>query len=201
MGNDDWYRNQNWNKNIENEFFIKLNRARNQRDQYIVIQALTLSRSYPEVSLRLIDLYFETRKDDFEQVRALLARAESFLELEDISKYIDTCHEIMLRENEFPNHKTNTYVQYPYNVATRKLQSEYEYASDILEQNFDQLTFPLDLFMWYAAKAIIEQSAEYAKKALEAAEVKLSGFRFHQDVGLVGKEHKNTIKTLVAINT
>ncbi|KZN48590.1 hypothetical protein N475_06060 [Pseudoalteromonas luteoviolacea DSM 6061] len=38
-----------------------------------------------------------------------------------------------------------------------------------------------------------------ANKALHAAKVKRSGFRFHQEIGLVGKEYEKTIKRLCKI--
>lgn len=55
--------------------------------------------------------------------------------------------------------------------------------------------------MWYAAKALIENDGYYASRALEAAEVKDSGFRYHKNLGLVGEEHAETIKKLRAISS
>ena len=66
----EWYRNTDWNDEIEEHFFEKLGKARSQRDQYIVLQAHHLVESYPSVALRLIDLYFESRSDDFDDDRA-----------------------------------------------------------------------------------------------------------------------------------
>ncbi|WP_340588648.1 hypothetical protein [Erythrobacter alti] len=66
----DWFRNTDWDDEIEAAFFAKLDRARSQRDQYIVLQAHHLSQTHPEVALRLIDLYNETRKEDFHDIRA-----------------------------------------------------------------------------------------------------------------------------------
>tara|TARA_R110000851_G_scaffold294751_1_gene449498 strand:+ start:64 stop:654 length:591 start_codon:yes stop_codon:yes gene_type:complete len=66
----EWYRNTDWNDDIKRMFFAKLGRARSQRDQYLVLQAHHLSQSHPDVSLRLIDHYFETRTDDFDDGRA-----------------------------------------------------------------------------------------------------------------------------------
>lgn len=37
------------------------------------------------------------------------------------------------------------------------------------------------------------------RQALEAAQVKSSGFRYHQDVGLVGEKHQETIKKLIRL--
>lgn len=71
----EWYRNTEWNDEIEKEFFARLSRARSQRDQYIVIQALTLAESFPKVALRLVDYYFDTRTEDFHDGRARMAAA------------------------------------------------------------------------------------------------------------------------------
>ncbi len=198
---EDWYRNRNWNSKIESKFFEKLNRARSQRDQYLVIQALSLVGKHPEKTLQLVDYYFETRKDNFDDVRALLARTEALLKLKKIDEALEAYHAVLKREDEFSNHQTCAYIDYPYLVATRKIESEYEKALETLNKHVERLAFPLDSFKWYAAKALIENNADYAKKALEAGEVKKSGFRFHQNLGLVGKEHAGTIRQLNKIST
>ena len=56
MAATDWFRNTDWNAENEKAFFEKLARSRTQRDQYLVIQALTLSKSHPQAALQLIDL-------------------------------------------------------------------------------------------------------------------------------------------------
>jgi len=201
VSSDDWYRNKNWNASIEEHFYSKLKRARTQRDQYLVIQALTLADNHPEVSLRLVNEYFESRKDKFDDVRALLAKATAFRALNDLDGCISAFKEVLGREREFPNHQTGVYLDYPYLVATRKIENEYANALDVLNEHVDRLTFPLDHYKWHASKALISSDGSEAKKALEAAKVKRSGFRFHQDVGLVGKEHEKTIKHLCKIST
>jgi len=201
VSSDDWYRNKDWNESIEEHFYSKLKRARTQRNQYLVIQALTLADKHPEVSIRLVDEYFESRKDKFEDVRALLAKANAFIALNDLEGCIATFKEILEREREFPNHQTGVYLDYPYLVATQKIENEYANALSILHEHLDRLTFPLDHYKWHASKALINNDGSEAQKALEAAKVKRSGFRFHQDVGLVGKEHEKTIKHLCKIST
>ena len=200
MGKDDWYRNTEWNEEIESKFFAKLKRSRSQRDQYIVIQALALTKQYPEVSLCLVDFYFESRKNKFDDMRALVARADALLELGDIKKAMEAYRDVLAKEEEFPNHLSNTYVQYPYIVATRSIESEYEFALIVLKKHVSRLIFPIEHFMWHAARALIEKDPEQAVLALEATEIKNSGFRYHQNLGLVGKEHKKTIKQLHKIS-
>ena len=201
MAADDWYRNTEWNEEIEGEFFAKLKRARSQRDQYLVIQASTLVKRHPKISLRLVEEYFESRRDKFDDVRALLARAEALLELGEIDDAMQAFRSVLAREEEFSNHQTGAYVDYPYIVATRGIEKEYESAMEVLRRHVDRLTFPLDHFQWHAAKALIKNDGEHASRALEAAKVRKSGFRFHQNVGLVGKEHAITIKRLLKIST
>ena len=201
MSREDWYRNTDWNESIEEHFYSKLKRARTQRDQYLVIQALTLADKRPEVSIRLVREYFESRKNQFDDVRALLAKANAFVALNDIESCISTFKEMLEREREFPNHQTGVYLDYPYLVATQKIEHEYANALDVLNEHFDRLTFPLDYFKWHASKALINNDGSEAQKALDVAKVKKSGFSFHQDVGLVGKVHEKTIKHLCKIST
>ena len=85
----DWYRNTDWNDEIEAAFFAKLERARSQRDQYIVIQAIHLSNSHPEVTLRLVDFYFQTRTDDFHDPRARRAASSAHFALGGFVKALD----------------------------------------------------------------------------------------------------------------
>lgn len=199
VSSEDWYRNEDWNESIEEHFYSKLKRARTQRDQYLVIQALTLVDNHPKVSLRLVDEYFESRKDKFDDVRALLAKANAFFTLANLEKCVATYKEILEREKQFPNHQTGAYLDYPYLVATQKIESEYANALNVLNEHIERLTFPLDYYKWHASKALINHDGFEAKKALDAAKVKKSGFSFHQNVGLVGKEHEYTIKRLCKI--
>lgn len=129
-------------------------------------------------------------------MRALLAKADALLALNKESEAMDAYRAVLTREEESPKHQSTTYVRYPYLVATLRLESEYDHALKILKKHVNRLMFPVDTFMWYASKAIIENNPEYAKKALDVAEIKKSGFRFHQNLGLVGKEHEKTVKDL-----
>ena len=196
---NDWYRNTTWNDEVAENFFIKLGRARSQRDQYLVIQASTLSRVEPKVTLELTKLYFETKKSDFENVRALWANVNAFKALGRIDDVSKTYRAILKREREFPKHKTTSNVDYPYWVATKELSNEYQDALDILKNDKPLVAFPIDRFKRYSALAIINNDPSHARKALDVAQVKKSGFRYHQNIGLVGKEHNETIKKLIKI--
>lgn len=202
----DWFRQEVWHEEIEKDFFAKLARSRSQRDQYLVIQALTIATSYPMVSIRLIDLYFETKKSSFDDVRALCARADALLTAGQIESAITTMKEILAIERIKPNQKTNMFVDYPFLVATNNISSEYVDALAVLDERESDLVFPVSKFKWHAAKSLIhralrnsDDSKQEAALALEAAQVKTSGFRYHQDLGLVGEQYKDAVAALRGI--
>ena len=133
MSRDDWFRNNTWNPRIEKAFFEKLSRARSQRDQYLAIQAGVLAPHKPKIALKLIEQYFETRKDDFHDVRALLAKADAHVALKNEVEAVSAYKEVLEREAVFPNFKTSAFVDFPYLVATRRFEGEYDSALDVLE--------------------------------------------------------------------
>ncbi|MBK1683650.1 hypothetical protein [Rhodoferax fermentans] len=199
----DWFRNSDWSSDIQERFLAKLARSRTQRDQYLVIQALTLSRSHPQAALQLVDLYFATQKGQFEDVRALSARAAAYQSIRNNALAVAAMKEILAIERQRPQQKTTTYVEYPYFVASIGMDSEFSSAFSVLEERAGDLKFPVDEFKWHAAYSIIsyalrdiEAARTHAGMALDAAKIKKSGFRFHQSLGLVGKEHQATVSTL-----
>jgi tetratricopeptide (TPR) repeat protein len=208
MATDDWFRNESWNPNVEEVFFGRLAKSRSQRDQYLVIQALTLASAEPAVALRLVDLYFESKRRPFEDVRALMARAKAYQSMGSLQDAIEALKQALEVERQKPNHKTTAYVDYPYLVATNRLASEYPDAKSILFERVRDVMFPLDKFKWNASLAIIEhesnnpdQARKHARAALEAAGTTKSGFRFHRRLGLVGNNHPPTIAILEKIGT
>jgi len=196
MSEQDWFRNNEWNATIEKEFYQKLNRSRSQRDQYLVIQALSLSKNHPKVTLRLVDEYFEIRKSDFDYNRALLAQANAYLTLSDIDNAIDTYKSILEKEAIHPNQLSGTHVDYPFLVATNEIKDEYENAVNVLHETKDRCTFPVDHFKWHASIALIMNDKNEALKALDMAKKNHSGFNYHKSLGLVGPEYKTTIKKI-----
>jgi len=204
VSQDDWYRNKTWNQDIEKAFFEKLSRARTQRDQYLAIQATTLASHEPRATLKLVDHYFETRSDDLHDVQALWAKACAQKALKDRTGVVKTYKEILAREREFPRHKTTAYVMFPYWVAREKIEDEYAHALEVLDDRKDDIRFPLDRFLWHASYALISSqrgdestTRKHAQQAVDAAEARKSGFRYHQNLGLVGKEYKAVVKTLI----
>ncbi|MGL1888670.1 MAG: hypothetical protein OCD76_19310 [Reichenbachiella sp.] len=196
MPDDDWYRNTEWNQEVEDHFRKKLNCSRSQRDQYLVIQALTISERHPETSLNLIDEYFASKTSDFEDLRALYTRVSAHTNLGNIENTIQTYVAMLELEKRKPNQSFNTQIEFPYYVAFKNLTEYYGQADLALTNNLDDIHWPIHLFKWHAAKAIFHQDKNYAIAALEAARIDRSKFKFHRKLGIVGEEHKDMVKQL-----
>ncbi|MFT6735015.1 MAG: tetratricopeptide (TPR) repeat protein [Polaribacter sp.] len=204
MSNEDWYRNSTWSDDIESQFMAKLKRAR-RKEQYLRIQASYLAKTNPDVAIKLLAQYFEL-EDDFDHAQAYCDYAAAYLSLGDIEKAINNYALALEREKVFSNLLTDAYILYPMTVVKYGVISSYADADKILDENQERLMFPIDHFRWNAAKAIIEndrdnikEASSHAEKALDAAEIKKSGFRFHQKLGLVGKEYTEIVNELRAI--
>lgn len=204
MASEDWYRQEEWSPEIEAVFFEKLRRAR-RKAQYLGIQAHILARRQPRVTLRLIDEYFKLEDHTFD-AGAHETRAEAYLELGEIEKAIDSYDAALAREEAFPNVGTRVYLDFPYLIATKRIEGLYYRALDILSAKRDQLTFPVDHFLWHAAHALIfsnsgrnKEARKHAIQAFEAAQMGHSGFPRHPNIGLVGDRHGAVIDELVKL--
>jgi hypothetical protein len=205
---NDWFRQTEWSSEIERDFFAKLAKARAQRDQYLVIQAVTLADTHSEVALRLIDHYFKTKTKIHDDVRALDAKARAYISLGPTSDAVGTMKEILDFERLGPSHKTNTFTQFPYLVATHRISSEYDAALKTLNEREADLVFPVSRFQWHAAMSFInlernnnELAKIHAKLALDVASVKDSGFRHHPGIGLVNERYGDALNELRHIAT
>ncbi|HWU49554.1 MAG TPA: hypothetical protein VN042_06735, partial [Asticcacaulis sp.] len=196
MGREDWFRNATWSADIETAFFAKLNRARSQKSQYLVIQALTLAKTRPDICLKLIDLYFAQGEDvnnDFDHVRALDARRQAYEATGDIPRALDAIKAVLKQEQLKPRHIVGADVQFPYFVASHNLTAEYSLAKTLLDNRAeDSIIFPVIKFKIYAAYALMADDLKlytdarsHAGEALRWAHMSSSGLRYHPTVGLV----------------
>jgi hypothetical protein len=191
MSRDDWFRHEDWSPQIEMDFDAQLKRARD-KVQPLKIQAGILAERRPDVALRLLDRYFESG-DTLFIAQAYATVADARLALGDFAAAADALEAALRRESEFPNLKTNSFVQYPLLVAEHRLVERYGVALRVLESRKTDLLFPIQQFKWHAAYAVIafEQgdmttAGAHAGLALAAAGETSSGFARHKSLGLVG---------------
>lgn len=197
----DWFRNTTWSEAVERTFNEKLQRAR-RKENYLRIQACTLARSHPDVALRLLDRYFSL-KDDFDHAQAYVDRATVLLTLGRIDEAVESYSAALAREVVFPNLLTQAYLDLPYLIATRGIRGQYSYAKHLLEHHKARLMFPVDHFRWHAACALIAAETHdsvaakaHAQRALDAAALDHSGFRYHPTIGLVTDQYDGLIQRL-----
>lgn len=201
---EDWFRNEDWNAAIAGRFEEKLRRAR-RKEQYLRIQACTLASSHPEVAIQLLARYF-LLPDKFDHAQAYVDRATALKALGRIEEAADAYEAALVREVEFPNLKTQAYLELPALVATEGLHSRFDRAIAILDEQAKRLMFPVDHFLWHGARALILASrgdrngaAPHARAALEASSKDHSGFRYHPSVGLVTERHRALLTDVAAV--
>lgn len=203
---DDWYRNEDWNDAVALRFEEKLRRARD-KQQRLRIQACLLAPTHPEVALDLLERYF-AMPDRFDHAQAYVDRATALKALGRIEDAADSYELALAREGQFPNVQTQAYLQLPMLVATERLQSRFDRAIALLDEQADRLTFPLEHFLWHAARALImsyrgdrARAASHAKSALEAASRGHSGLRYHPGIGLVTEKERGLLNAIAALGT
>jgi len=199
MSSDDWYRNTDWNIEIEEAFFKKLGRARTQKLQYLRIQAGYLSDTHPEITLKLLEEYFEPAIKDnhFDIAQAYLEQASAFVSLNKILKANNAFKKALQREKEYPNMKTGAWKIYSIFIVRTKQKNKYDEILEVLATH-DRLTFPIDRFIYLAIKAIIlnekgdtEIAITFASQAFDETQVKDSGFSYHKKVGLYSDKYED----------
>ncbi len=175
----DWYRNEEWDDEIERAFFAKLKRARSQRDQYLAIQAVVLADSQPEVTIRLAQHYFETRTGRFNDSRVLAAQGNAYRTLGKVDDALASYQAALARQREFPSSVAVSGTSVAYYIATEGIDDQYGFALSLLEDDSGGSIWPVSVFRWNAAKALIlsasgefDAARRFSLGALEAASVR-----------------------------
>ena len=193
MARNDWYRNEEWNSEIDATFHEKLVRSRSMRPQYLVIQAGMIARKYPEAALSLIVEYFE-RFEDFNVPNAYCVRAKALTANGHVAEAVAAYKSALEWEIEHPNFISTARWDYPEFVASQRIASEYAEAIEVLSRRFkaNDHAFPRHRYVWNGSMALILddsgdklEAKEFAQRALRAAAETQSPFRYHRTLGLV----------------
>jgi tetratricopeptide (TPR) repeat protein len=204
MARNDWFRNTEWNDEIETAFFAKLARAKD-KTQYLRLQATILASSHPKIALRLLDQYFALG-DNFDRAQAHVDRATAFLALGRLERAIGEYESALAVEASRRNLQTQAIFDLPLLIAERKDKARYGRALEIMRQSASKAVWHVDRFRWHAAQALIgralgktSEAREHALAALEAASHVNSGVRYHPTVGIVGDRYEPIHRELVGM--
>jgi len=139
-----------------------------------------------------LDQYF-TLGGDLEQAGAHFYRARAHVALRNVDAAVLAFEAVLAREDAVPNFRTWAFHELPVLIAIERMSARYDRAIQVLVKHKDWLTFPVQLYQWHGALALIlhEQgqtleAENEAKQALEAAKMTHSGFQHHPNLGLVG---------------
>lgn len=171
----DWYRRKTWTKADEEEYFVKLGRARKEgRAQYLRIQAIELIETKDKNLLAVAESLLNKILIDYPDNR--IEKSQTFNSLGEIYKHredYETALEYFQKsldfEKEFPNVITTAYLNFSETVIRAEKTELYDKVEDLLTEkiNKDTLKFPIQNYIMYSVMAVI---ARY-KDDLEQAKV------------------------------
>jgi len=145
----------------------------------------------------------------FDTAQAHVDQATAYIAKGCLAEALAAYEFVLVQERIPPIVITQAYLNLPWLVATRRLEASYDRALRVLEEYKGRLTFPVELFRWNAAKALILADRapgsvdvkECAAVALEAAAKTSSGLRYHSKLGLVGTEYRKVTDELEKLAT
>lgn len=192
-GRHDWYRSKRWNAKIEAAFQAKIARSRSSKPQYLLIQAGNLARDYSDVSLRLLNQYFETG-DTFFVADAHCVMAEAYRALGRIDDAVASYKLALDWTAENGGIITTARFDYPRFVALNCIESEYDRALRVLTEEIELREHRSQIvrYIFNGANALIaddmgerEAAIEFAQRAVRAAMDRRSTSWKHPEFGLV----------------
>jgi len=208
---NEWYRRNTWTRDDQADFEARLARARKQnKAQYLRIQAShlmeTANPQLTSAALELLNRMLAEYPSDIQVAQAHAQRAECHIRLGEVDKAIEAFRCALARERQFPNVRTNAWLDFGWLVIDRRLSRLYDEALGVLTEFKDTMPFPVQRYRFHAIRALVAadrgalaNAREEAKKALEAGRATHSGFRYHPTLGLVRETSSGVHSRLEAL--
>ncbi len=203
MSKTEWFRRSTWSDADREDFNARLKRSRgaSSKAQYLRLQALHLAEAgHHTGAIELLDRLLAEFPDSIDTAQAHAQKAESLAKLGQPEAVIDEYRAALQRERDFPNVRTNAWLDFGWFVVENELTPLYDEIARVLEEFCDEggLRFPAIEYRYAAIHALLAdargektRAREFAQQALAEAAKDHSGLRYHATVGLVGSE-RNT---------
>jgi tetratricopeptide (TPR) repeat protein len=200
MSKTEWFRRTTWSDADREDFNARLKRSRGvgNKAQYLRIQAGHLADAgLHAAAIELLDRLFAEFPRRIELAQAHAQKADSLAKLGQLEAAIGEYRTALQTERDFPNVRTNAWLDFGWLVVERQLTDFYDEVSRVLQEfrEEDGLKFPAIEYRYATIQALLAdarsekaQARKFAKQALAEAAKDHSGLRYHSTVGLVGSE-------------
>lgn len=204
---NDWYRKITWTKGDEEEFFLKLSKARNfSKPQYLRIQAYTLYKTnnhkYFYVAISLLEKCINEYPDEYLQIiESYSLLGDIYYELRKYDIAFENYNNAIISEKENRIISPSAYIGYSLLVLQLNKIELFEKVELLLLNLIEKYTalmgFPnyrykinAILSVLYSYKNEMEKANYYKTLAEEAANSETSDFRYHKKLGIVKNRNK-----------
>lgn len=149
-----------------------------------------------------MDMLIRDYPEPSELACAYWHRARWYERLDQLDEAMVAYREALKAQEQYPQVKTGAALDFAWFIATRRMRLLYAEALRLVESPEPSL-FPVDVFRSEAIRAMLAadrgdraSAARFAQAALESAQLKDSGFRYHKTIGLVGQDYKDVVQQL-----
>jgi len=194
----DWFRRKTWTKTDEEEFFVKLGRARKDgRAQYLKIQAIELVETNNQELLKVAEtllnkMLLEYPEDNFNKSSALHTLGDIYRQFGDFEQAIIYYRQALDFEKIYPKVTTQSYLDYSELVIKTGYTDLFDQVESILLNRQMDILFPIEKYKVNSILSIInnykneqDRAKYFADLAEQSANAETSGLKYHKYLGVV----------------
>jgi tetratricopeptide (TPR) repeat protein len=196
----DWFRRKTWTKTDEEEFFVKLGRARKDgRAQYLKIQAIELVETNDPELLKVAEtllnkMLAEYPEDNSNKSSALHTLGDIYRQFENYEQAIIYYKQALDFEIIYPKVTTQAYLDYSELVIKSGYTDYFDQVESILLNRQMDILFPIEKYKVNSILSIInnyknnqDRAKYFADLAEQNANAETSGLKYHKYLGVVTK--------------
>jgi tetratricopeptide (TPR) repeat protein len=203
-----WYERQTWTDGDQLDFERRLRRARpDNRPSYLHQQAGALSRvadvGCVEAALALLDRTIREYPDYWALAGVHEDRATCYLKLGNADQAIVCYRQTFDAQRKRTIFRTAAHFSFSSFVVSTGRSDLYQEAMDALEEFKSAFVFPVEVYGYHKARAVIanhfgkmDEARESAAIALAASGMTRTALRYHPTLGLVGNADPDMLETL-----